>query len=232
MSNLIDDKQRRVFINNFFKTKYFKELNLNKYKFREYSYHQLCFILRFSPESLLYTIDKFNNMNGFEKNKLKKFLKIRFQESLNKQFNEEQLYYYFAIKEFEFNDLLPETKDMVLSSQNQILISYYLKDGVFSGNEINILKTNTNENSWFQNYHLILYTDLNKDIENNIKQYLIPEYARKPNQEGLYMNFYKSNLDSGNSLIRNIEDVNDEIQEYLRLKIEESQANFIGRDAE
>jgi hypothetical protein len=44
MSNLIDDKQRRVFINNFFKTKYFKELNLNKYKFREYSYHQLCFI--------------------------------------------------------------------------------------------------------------------------------------------------------------------------------------------
>jgi hypothetical protein len=41
-----------------------------------------------------------------------------------------------------FTDILVEMKDAVLESNNQILISYYLKDEVFESMDIDVLKTN------------------------------------------------------------------------------------------
>lgn len=226
MSMLTDDKLKKVFINNFFKTKYFKNLNLDKHQIRNYDYHQLGFILKFSPEALLYTIPKFNSMNKFDSSKLYKFFEIRYNESLKKPFNEEQLYFYFANKIQCFDDILVDAKNAVLQTSNQVLISYYLKDEQFSAEDIDKLKLNHDECYWFQNYHLILYTDLYNNLDDSISKYLVPKYAKSKIQKDTYLNFYKDNLISKISLIKDILDINKEIQSYLDLKIEESEAIF------
>ncbi len=228
MSNLSDDKLKKTLINNFFKTKYFRELDLDKYQVKNYDYHQLCFILKFSPEAMLYAVDKFSTMDNFNNRKLYKFFKVRYREVLQEPFNEEQLYYFYAIKILKFTDILTNEKDAVLKSNNQILISYYLKDGIFESADIDILKANDDEKYWFQNYHLILYSpDLLSNIKNSIDKYLIPKNAKKKvDQKTSYMDFYKENLELKNPIIRDILDVRVEIEEYLTLKIEESEAAF------
>lgn len=234
MSKLEDEKLKKVFINNFFKTKFFRELDLDKYKIKDYDYHQLCFLFKTSPECLLYSIDKFLELDGFDKNKVKRFFNVRYKESLKEPFNDEQLYYYYAIKILEFNDILGETTSFVISSDNQILISYYLKEKLFSNEEIELLSQKTDEKYWFQNYHLILYTDnLKRDLESSIKIYLIPsmiegitKLSKKELKMKRYFDFYKENLSNGIELINSIYKVNEAIEDYLDLKIEESEANF------
>ncbi|MCG7317907.1 hypothetical protein [Brevibacillus laterosporus] len=227
MSKLEDDKLKTVFINNFFKTRYFNELDLDKYQVKKYDYHQFCFIMKFSPEVILYAVKKFSTMSSFEYDKLKKFFKVRYREALRGSFNEEQLYFYYAIKILNFTEVLVEMKDVVLKSNNQILISYYLKDKIFNDEDLIALKKNTDEKFWFQNYHLILYSEsFMADLENSIEKYLIPKKATTKKQKNSYMNFYKENINMENSIIRNIKEVNNEIQEYLKLRIEESEAAF------
>lgn len=227
MSNLKDEKLKKVFINNFFKTKYFRELDLNKYKFRNYDYHQLCFLLKFSPESMLYSIDKFNSMKDFNKEKIKRFLQIRYKESLYQLFNDEQLYYYYSIKILGFKDILIDLKNLVLKSENQILISYYLKDNIFEKEDIKLLKENFDKKYWFQNYHLILYSeDLKNNLEDSINDYLIPKNATSDKQKNTYYEFYSKNINANNTIIRDISNVNEEIDCYLNLKIEENEKNW------
>lgn len=228
MSKLADNKLKRVFINNFFKTDYFQGLDLDKYELRDYDYHQLCFIFKFSSESMLYAINKFNEKDDFSSNQLLyKFFHVRYRESLENTFYEEQLYFYLAIKSLGFNDILDEFKELVIKTNNQILISYYLKEGAFSDDEINILKENCEEEYWFESYHLILYYDeMKNNIDDNINKYLVPKFAIKDRQKETYLNFYKNNLEAGISMIRDIEGTYNEIEEYLNLKIEESRRNF------
>jgi hypothetical protein len=228
MSNLFDNKQKTVFINNFFKTKYFREiLDLEEYTVMEYDYHQLCFILKFSPEALLYTVDKFSQMSSFSNQKLHKFLQIRYKEALQKQFNDEQLYFYYAIKVLGFSDIFDDTSETVLLTNNQLLISYYLKDGIFNTRETDKLKEMDDEQYWLQNYHLILFSpDLKVNLENSIKKYLIPKNAKTPLQKSTYMEFYKNNLLSDKSIIRDIPEVTVAINNYLTLKIEENNAAY------
>ncbi|ART75079.1 hypothetical protein B4U37_03020 [Sutcliffiella horikoshii] len=227
LSKLDDEKLKKVFINNFFKTKYFGELDLEKYQVKDYDYHQLCFLLKLSPESLLYTADRFSDMSDFDNNKLQKFLQVRYKESLQKLFNEEQLYFYYAIKIFGFTDIFTETTGAVIETNNQILISYYLKDGLFGQEELNTLKEKDDEQFWFRNYHLILYTpNLMANLEESIKKYLIPKKANKEIQKNTYMEFYKDNLQSQIPILRDIPDVLDEINDYLELRIEEIEADF------
>ncbi|MCR8963941.1 hypothetical protein O0550_12125 [Brevibacillus halotolerans] len=233
MSKLEDDKLKTVFINNFFKTRYFMELDLEKYQIRRYDYHQLCFIMKFSPEVMVYAVKKFSTMSDFDSRKLYKFFKVRYREALQESFNEEQLYYYYAIKMFNFTDILEGMKDVVFKSNNQILISYYLKDGIFNDKDKEVLKENTDEKFWFQNYHLILYSDsLLNDLENSIRKYLIPTKADKERKKESYMNFYKENLGMRNSIIRDFGRVDNAIQKYLLLRIEEGEAAFEEREDE
>ncbi|MCB2359933.1 hypothetical protein [Clostridium estertheticum] len=227
ISKLQDDKLKKVFINNFFKTKYFRELNLDKYQIRNYDYHQLCFILKFSPEAFLYAIDKFKEMESFEKGTLEKFLKVRYRSALQQTFNDEQLYYYYAIKILDFEDIIKETSNLVLKSENQVLISYYLKDNMFGEEEINSLKKFDGEQYWFQNYHMILYLDdLKMDLEESIEKYLMPKKATKDKQKVMYKSFYSNNINAKVSFIRDIADVNNKIRIYLELKAHESEAKF------
>ncbi|MDA2597294.1 hypothetical protein PDQ40_16650 [Bacillus cereus group sp. Bc061] len=227
VSTLEDDKLKKVFINNFFKTKYFRELDLEQYQVKEYDYHQLCFLLSLSPETMLFTVDKFNDMSNFDNNKLHKFFQVRYKETLKTPFNEEQLYFYYAIKILGFTDVLVENRSSVIETNNQILISYYLKDEYFEKEEIDKLKEMVDEKYWFQNYHLILYSaDLQADLESSIVKYLIPKRATKDRQKNSYMEFYKGNILSEIPIIRDIPDVLDEIEDYLALRIEESEGDF------
>ncbi|HAT4315417.1 hypothetical protein [Clostridium perfringens] len=228
MSKLPDEKLKRIFINNFFKTKYFQELEMDKYSIKSYDYHQLCFIFKYSPESMLYSINKFNQIDKFNENTmLYNFFNVRYEEALVNNFYDEQLYYYFAIKRLGFIDLLIKFQKLIINTKNQILISYYLKDNLFVEDDIMKLRLYEDERYWFQNYHMILYSDeLKKELEKNIKKYLIPKYAVKDIQKNFYMNFYKKNIQLNIPMIRDIEQVQDGINEYLLLKIEENQSSF------
>ena len=235
MSKLDDEKLKRIFINNVFKIRYFRELPLNKFQVKKYDYHQLCFLLKFSPESMLYSADRFEEMEAFDNQKLYRFFKVRYQESLRKSYNEQQLYYFYAISIFGFNDILVEYKEEVAKSNNQILISYYLKDGLFAQEEIDYLKNLTDECFWFQNYHLILYSEnLLTDIEDSIVKYLIPKMVLLPlcNKQSKvikrdsYLAFYKENLTGGKAIIKDIPLFKQAIIEYLELRMEESEEAF------
>lgn len=227
MSQLADNKLKKVFVNNFFKTKYFKELSLKKYQVSKHDYHQLCYIYKTSPESMIYSVYKFAESSKFDNNHVKKFFEVRYREILKQPFHDEQLYYYFAIKIFCFFDILSAEKELVIESKNQILISYYLMDNIFKEDDIDILKKMKDEKYWFQNYNLILYNDgMYRDLEKSIEDFLIPEHAKKDEQKESYRNFYKENLKAKNEIIRSIDNVNKEIGKYLELKIEKSETEL------
>lgn len=235
MSKLDDDKLKKVFVNNVFKIRYFRELKLDKFQVKEYDYHQLCFLLKFSPESMLYATDRFADMQAFDNQKMHRFFEVRYKECLLKGFNEEQLYYFYAISLLGFNDIIQKYSGLVSKSRNQILIAYYLQDDLFSEDEVAYLKTLTKEQYWFQSYHLILNRqELLQDIENSIETFLIPDSVKLPKcnksskaqKRTAYLSFYKENIQAGKSIIRDISGVKQAIKDYLELRIEESEEAF------
>lgn len=224
------EKQRRVFINNFFRGKYFRKLMTNKYEFRDYDYHQLCFLLRTSPESLLYCIDVLNEISNFKKEYMEKFFDVRYQEALHHSYHDIQIYYFYALEFLGFSDLISKYTDQVLYSENQVLISYYIINDLFDSEQINHLKLFKDEKFWFQNYHLILKCpDLNSHIEQSISDYLMPNELRsatlvKPiyaTRRKTYEDFYKENLSNNICLINSIPEVIQQIHDYLDLRFEE-----------
>lgn len=239
MSKLDNEKQKKIFINNVFKIRYFRELPLEKFQVKKYDYHQLCFLLKYSPESMLYSTDRFADMETFDSQNMHRFFQVRYQECLKNCYNEEQLYYFYAISILGFNDILEQFKELVAKSRNQILISYYLKDNLFGKNEINYLKDLTDEKYWFQNYHLILYCpELLSHLEDSIEKYLIPKritlpYCSKESKSikrTSYLDFYKTNLTNKKSIIRDIPSVKQTIIEYLELRMQESEEIFDDSD--
>lgn len=227
LSSLKDEKSKRIFVVNFFKTKHFQETDFEKYEVRSYDYHQLFNLLKLAPEALVYTSYIFNEMTGFDNNKIKDFLKARYKETLTKHLQDEQIYYYFALKCYGFEQELEQYSEYVLKSKNQVLISYYLKDALLSQQQIDELKLLEEEKYWFQNYHLILYCDdLKTDLETNVKKYLIPRMANNANKHSRYLNFYLENLSNDKSMINDIEMITKNIKEYLSLRFEETAIEF------
>lgn len=222
LASVKKERNKQSLIRNFFKTKHFRETDFEEYDIEEYDYHQLCFLLKTSPESLLYTSDIFNDMSGFDNQKIKTFLKARYKEALISALHDVQLYYYYVIKCYHLDECLEDTAEMVLKSQNQILISYYLKDGLFSENQINSLKLLDNEKFWFQNYHLILYTPgLRSDLDESITKYLMPQRANTDLRQRRYRDFYKKNLTLGKAIINEISVVTENIEDYLEKRHQE-----------
>lgn len=231
LSALDEDRSKRSFITNFFKTKHFQSCDYTNYKVCAYDLHQLFFLIKSAPESLLYISHILNEKFDIKNDpSTKSFFKVRYEESLKHELHDVQLYFYYAIKVLGFNDIIQETTNLVLQSQNQILVSYYLKDGNFSEEQVSSLKMIEGEEYWFQNYHLILYTQsLNRDLNTSIKKYLIPKrLSVKPNQtrENRYYSFYYNNLHNGKALISDISDVTASIVEYLELRFEETAEEF------
>lgn len=158
---------------------------------------------------------------------------VRYHNSLDTNFYEEQLYYFYAIKILGFDDILSKNADLVLKKNNQILKSYYLLYNLFNEDQINILKSNTNEDQWFLNYHLILFDSNTEKLEDNIRKFLIPKQAlEKKIKEENYLNFYKQNIENCISLIKDVESIENGIQDYIDLKILERTNSEIECDSE
>lgn len=211
----------------FFKTNHFQTCDYSKYKIQAYNLHQLLFLIKMAPESLLYISHIIKKTTDIKDNpKTKSFLKLRYRESLKHRLNDVQLYYYYGLKILEFNDVIEDTKDLIIESQNQVLISYYLKDNLFSKDHIEQLSTIDGEEYWFQNYHLILYTsELKIDLEQNIKKFLLPKLLlrkEKANKISRYIYFYKNNIENNKTFINEISKVTSSIIEYLRLRHNET----------
>ena len=104
---------------------------------------------------------------------------------------------------------------------------------LFNEDQINILKSNTNEDQWFLNYHLILFDSNTEKLEDNIKKILIPKQAlEKKIKEENYLNFYKQNIENCISLIKDVESIENGIQDYIDLKILERTNSEIECDSE
>jgi hypothetical protein len=229
-SSFKTEKQKRVFINNFFKSKYFRTLDISKFEFRDYDYHQLCFLFRTSPEALLYSIDVLQNISNFDKSNIKKFFEIRYSEALNNPCHDVQLYYYYALNILNFTDIIANYGNQVLKSENQILISYYIENDLFDTAQLDLLKQFTDEQYWFQSYHLIMHcSDLYANIDQSIETYLVPKKSL-PNptdtpttiaRRKIYADFYKDNLLNGLSILNTVVEAEQEIHDYLDLRFAE-----------
>lgn len=226
VSRLADNKQRRTFINGFFRTKYFREdQDYTKYEFKDYDYHQLCYLFRLCPETLLYSMDKVCEVSNFSAQSFEKFFRIRYKESLKTSFHDEQLYLFYAMMLIGLDDILKGQSENVIQSKNQVLISYYIVNGWFSDEEISKLKTYKSEEFWFQNYHLLLHTpELVANIDQSIDDYLLPEYAKKDRQKQSFRLFYKENILAQKNFIRTVDEVCEEIHYYLDMRYSEMKA--------
>ncbi|WP_282745010.1 hypothetical protein [Peptostreptococcus stomatis] len=227
LSKIQDEKSKRGFIVNFFKTNHFQTCDYSKYKIQAYNLHQLLFLIKKAPESLLYISHIIKNTTDIKDNpKTKSFLKLRYRESLKHRLNDVQLYYYYGLKILEFNDVIEDTADLIIESQNQVLISYYLKDNLFSITHIEQLSTIDGEEYWFQNYHLILYTsELKTELDDNIKKFLLPKRLltnKKQNKINRYISFYKNNIENNKTFINEISKVTLSITNYLNLRHHET----------
>lgn len=219
MSKLEDLKSKKIFINEFFKSRYFRELEINKFKIEQYNFHQICYLYKICPEALIYSIDKFKVVEYFEGEVFRKFLAIRYKESLSKSFNEEQLYYFYALRMLNHEEALKSVSNLVVKTNNQILISYYLMLNFFKTEEKLNLKEMKDEKFWFQNYHLIMYSDLKNNIEKSINEYLIPKMAKRDRQKENYLEFYKINMEKGRVFITDLDEMESRLKEYVDLKI-------------
>ncbi len=231
LSLLQDEKSKRGFITNFFKTHHFQTCDFSKYKLRPYDLHQFLFLVKSAPESLLYISHIINNIPEIKDDiKTKSFLEARYEEALKNELHDVQMYFYYAIKVLGFEDIIKSMNHLVIKSQNQVLIAYYLKDSYFSLDQVNSLKLLTGEEYWFQNYHLILYSiSLKMDLDNNIKKYLIPErLSLKPNviKEKRYLDFYQKNINKNHAFINEIPNVTKSITNYLNLRYKETAGNW------
>lgn len=213
LSQIPELKYKRIFLANFFKTYYFRDINPKHYTLSESDFNYICFIYKSMPETILYSLDKVKCIHGFNLELFKEFLISRFKSSFFVGNYEEEVYIYYAFKLCGFNDELKAFKQDVLNSKNQVLISYFILDKFIEKNDYEPFITNVKENEWLQNYHYCLIYDKSKfDI-------LIPSWAKKERQKKTYENFYKTNIANNVAILKPIKAVTADIYKYIDLKI-------------
>lgn len=166
------------------------------------------------PETILYSIDKVKLMKDFNISKFKDFVFSRFKSTLQTEKFEEQIYFYYAIKFCGFDAELNAFKEVVLQSKNQILISYFIMDGIIQKADYQTFLDNRKEEEWLQNYHYLLQYD-----KENI-EILMPVGATKERQKNSYKSFYELNSRNNVAMLKSIEEVKRGIQSCIESKIE------------
>ncbi len=165
------------------------------------------------PETILYSLSRIKNIHGFNRQLFKDFVYSRFKSALQTEKYEEQIYFYYAIKECAIDDRLVDFKDDVMVSKNQILISYFLIDRIILKSDYQCFVDNPKEDEWLQNYHyLLVYDKSNLDL-------LIPNQAKNNKKQKSYFDFYKFNLDNNIPIVRNINKIAEDINKFVALKI-------------
>lgn len=196
-SKLNNKRLEAIFINGFFKSTFFVDLDPKKYTFDTTDLHKILFLYREHPECILYSIHKFIQIEEFKEN-VGRHLKKMLIDSLNTPFQEEQIYYFYALKsvyglEFVTSELL----SIIANSDNQILVSYLINYD-FYDNEIDKLLIKEDDR-WFVNYHIILrrFVKEQKSVSDLITDYLIPTPGgnKKTQKNNTYFNFYKKAIE-------------------------------------
>lgn len=222
---LQDEKKKAIFINGFFKSKFFNFMNFNNFYITRENLHQIQFIIKNHPETVLYIIEKIKKMKDKKFNDaFFDFLKTTFFNSLEKEFYEEQLYYYFALKKYNTNyKFEKEIIQKVMKSNNQILSSYFVINEI-DCEDYALEYLNEKNNNWILNYHIILKAKDKLNIDVCLKKYLCPRMA-KETKRYVYINFYKKLLDNNYKIINSISCVSTKINEYILEKNKEKKEN-------
>mgnify|MGYP000772318239 CR=1 FL=1 len=213
LSQIHELKYKRIFLANFFKTFYFYNLKPEYYRLSDSDFNYICYIYKLMPETILYSLSRIKNIHGFNRQLFKDFVYSRFKSALQTEKYEEQIYFYYAIKECAIDDRLVDFKDDVMVSKNQILISYFLIDRIILKSDYQCFVDNPKEDEWLQNYHyLLVYDKSNLDL-------LIPNQAKNNKKQKSYFDFYKVNLDNNIPIVRNINKIAEDINKFVALKI-------------
>lgn len=221
LDKLDDYRKKRVFIVNFFKSAFFRTIDFSNTYLNEYNYHQILYLIKEFPEISLY-IDRI--LDSFEDFKSAKFISkiINFyNKSLSLNFHDEQLYLYYLLYKLGATEKIKneEMNMKVLNSKNYILISYYIVNGMFDTNELNIIKGYSDESYWLVYYYLILNDqNLFSDLEKSITKYLIPKSAKSDDVKNAYKDFYMDNLTVKNDILVPLENVINNLEAYFNEK--------------
>lgn len=222
----IDDyKEQRVFIVNFFKSKFFDTIDFSNTFFQDYNFHQICYLIKNFPEIVMYIDHILQTFDIFKSDHFKELALLYFKNSLKSPYHDEQLYFFYLVYTLNMLDSLKseDIYKLVLNSENQILMSYFIKYKLFSSVEIDVIKGWEQEEYWFVFYNLILNDNtLFSDLDASINKYLIPSKSREsrnPTNDN-YLSFYKSNLENRVDILNSIEELIIVIKQYLRLKWE------------
>lgn len=207
-------KYKRIFLSNFFKTYYFCHFETELYILSESDFNHICYIYKLMPETILYSLHKLKNVQGFDFDKFKDFLRTRFRSSLHTEKQEEQVYFYYALKTCGFESDLQDFKELVLTSNNQILISYYIIDMIINKEEYLARFAPWQEFQWLQNYHYCLVYE-----PNNIDS-LLPSNSTRQSQKNSYFAFYKQNLDAKIPIVKPIDKISEAIDMFIMKKID------------
>ncbi|MEG1506934.1 MAG: hypothetical protein RR294_06895 [Bacilli bacterium] len=221
LNNLSEFKDKRVFIVNFFKSKFFRDIKYNLTYFNNYNYHQLLYLIREYPEIVLYIDTILDSFDKFQSEEFKNTILKFYENSLNRNFHDEQLYYFYLIKKLSStnNATSADINRKIIASENHILISYYIKENLFNDEELDVIKTYNDESYWLEYYYLILTDEvLYSDLQNSISKYLIPKKAINPEIIDSYQKFYSINLTEKRNILLEFSEVKNELDEYFRKK--------------
>lgn len=225
LNKLEDYRLKRVFIINFFKSKFFRKIDFSNTYINKYNYHQILYLIKEFPEIILYIDKILNSFEEFKNDEFKNTIVRFYIESLRKNYHDEQLYYFFLLDKLDCLEKVGtnEINLKVIDTKNSILISYYLKKELFTEENLNIIKDYDEEKYWLVYYYLILKdADLYANLENSIIKYLIPKSASKPEYIDCYKEFYYKNLSSKTDILLDFDKVKTNIDEYFKIKYKEN----------
>lgn len=223
-----NSKKQNILVNGFFKSMYWYILDESLYTFTYENVHQLTYIYKEYPETILYSVKKFKNINSSLLLMLKKNILTLFEKTLDENFEERQLYFAYAcLTLYDDFEKLPELFEKVIKSKNQLLISYLLfnsnsfKNYTLENNIASLL--NESEDNWFVNYHylLLMYNEeiisIN-NLANYIVNYLLPKATKKDLARENYLFFYSENLKANKKFIAMNNEVITSVDTYLRIR--------------
>ena len=217
LNKLSDYKKKRTFIVNFFKSEFYRKMDFSKTIFVEYNYHQILYLIKEFPEIVLYISNILDNFDEFkDDNFINKIINF-YKKSLSLNYHDEQLYFFYLLYKLNAIDKVKSDtlNRKVLETKNYILISYYIDNGMFSGNELDVIKCYDNEIYWLVFYNLILNDDsLYSDLENSIKKYLVPKNAKNTVADA-YKEFYLENLMAKNKILVDLDKIDDKLTNYF-----------------
>lgn len=231
MTKLQEPKLQAVFVKNFFKGSFFTRIDPNIYNFTFENLHQLQFIMKKFPETILYIMPKIRRYD-LVKQHMPNFFLVFFNEIINSKYYEEHMYVLYGLHTLNVDEISKNKKifEAVMSTGNQILKSYFIINYLPKGYDLRSLLVK-NEENWFLNYHIIMKMN-DSNLDDDIDEYLIPEFVKtkllsNPNnsqyieKKNKYHSFYKNNILLNNKIFKSLEEVEIEITSYLNEKIKE-----------